>query len=95
MIDRPITLAAARPIEAGKFRNTLEQRRFARAVLADDDGNRLLEIKIEAIAQERQAEGIGLRLLDLLEVEPHALQVGRRQIDGATVFSGHFRTMAD
>src|SRR5579862_9918417 len=43
MINRPVSLAAAGLIVAGKRRDPLQQRRFARAVLADNDGDGALE----------------------------------------------------
>jgi hypothetical protein len=43
MVDRSVALAAAGLVVAGERRNALEQRRFAGAVLADDDGDGMVE----------------------------------------------------
>jgi hypothetical protein len=59
MIDRHIALAAAGLVIAGHRRDPFEQRRFAGAVLADDDGDRVRETQLEIVLQERQAERIG------------------------------------
>jgi hypothetical protein len=40
MIDRPIALSATGLVVTCQSRDTLQQRRFARAVFADDDGYR-------------------------------------------------------
>ena len=62
MVDRHVALAAARLVVAGKRGDAFERRRFAGTVLADDDGDGMLEGEIEPVAQERQAERIGLRV---------------------------------
>ena len=64
MIDRHIALAAASYVEAGQYRDALQERRFAGAVLADDDGDRPVEMQFEFLAQERQTERIRLGVGD-------------------------------
>ena len=64
MIERPITLAAACFIVAGKDGNALEQGRFSGAVLTDDNGDGVVEIDFESGPQKRQAERILLRITD-------------------------------
>ena len=59
MIDRHIALAAAGFVIARQRGDAFEQRRFAGAVFADDDGDGAVEIQLEIVAQERQAERIG------------------------------------
>src|SRR5689334_368429 len=51
-VEDVIAIAAAQ-IEAAKIRNPLQQRRFARAVLAHDDGDRPLEVELQLAALER------------------------------------------
>jgi hypothetical protein len=48
MIDRPITLAAARLVVTGQRSDTFQQSRFAAAVFANDDGDGVVEGEIEA-----------------------------------------------
>jgi hypothetical protein len=43
MIDGHIALTAARSIVAGELRDALEQSRFTGAILADDDGDGVVE----------------------------------------------------
>src|SRR5947209_13750813 len=79
MIHRPIALAASGLVIAGELRDAFEQGGLARAVLADDDGDRLLETKLEIIGEQRQREGIAPSIRDLSEVERDALEIGRRE----------------
>jgi hypothetical protein len=67
-----------------------EEGRLSRAVLADDDGDRLFEGEREVRTEQRQAKGIGLGVGDKRLVEPDALQIGRGQVDG-TLSSAHVR----
>ena len=60
MVDRHITLAAAGFVIAGEHGDAFKQRRFARAILADDDGDRPVETQFKIVAQQRKAERIGL-----------------------------------
>src|ERR1700749_2117501 len=46
MIDSPVALAAAGAVIARERGDALEQRRFAGAVLADDDGDGAVEAKL-------------------------------------------------
>jgi hypothetical protein len=85
MIDRPITLAAARFIVSGKRRNAFEQRRFPGAVFTDDDRDRTVEVEREAVVQKRQAKRIGRRIWHTGSIEPHTLEVRRRQSDRAAL----------
>jgi hypothetical protein len=88
MIDRRVTLSAAGLVIAGEHGDALEQRRFAGAVLADDDGDGAIKAQFEVVAQERQAERIHLAVAHARRIEPQPLQIRRRQIDVA-VSSGH------
>ena len=83
MVDRHVSLAAAGFVIASQHGDAFQQRRFAGAVLADDDGDRPVETQFEFIAQERQAERIGLAVGDARRLEPDALEVRRGQVDGA------------
>src|SRR6202035_203476 len=85
MIDRPITLAAARFIVSGKCCNPFEQRRLPGAVFADDDRDRAVEIKLETIVQKRQAIRIGRSIRHRGLIEPHPFEVRCRQSDRATL----------
>src|SRR5262249_50074807 len=49
MIDRHVALATTGFVVAGKHRDAFEQRRFADAVLAHDDGDRLVETEFEVV----------------------------------------------
>src|SRR6516165_6251080 len=89
MVDRPIALAAARLVVAGKHGNALEQRRLAGAVLADDDGDGVVECELESVLQERQAERIGLRLIDQSCVKPDSLEIGRQQVYRPVSLAAH------
>jgi hypothetical protein len=89
MIDRHVAFAAAGLVVAGEHRNPLQQRRFAGAVLADDDGDGVLEIELEVALQERQAERIGGGISDARSVEPDSLEIRRRQVDRAISPIGH------
>ena len=88
MIDRAIALAAAGFVIAGQHGDAFQQRGFASAVLADDDGDGLVETQFELLAQKRQAERIGRGISDALRVKPEPPQVRRRQVDRA-ISSGH------
>jgi hypothetical protein len=83
MIDRPITLATAGSVIAGERGDPLEQRRFARPVLTDDDGDGALEAQLEVVSQERQAERIGFAVRHARRIEPEPLEIRRRQVDVA------------
>jgi hypothetical protein len=85
MIDRPITLAAARFIVSGKCRNPFEQGRLPGAVFADDDRDRMVEIELKSLAQKRQAKRIGRRIRHPGLIEPDALEVRRRHFDRAAL----------
>ena len=49
--------AAARLVVAGERGDAFEQRRFARAVLADDDGDGRSKLELEIVAQEGRQNG--------------------------------------
>ena len=83
MIDGTVALAATGLVITGERRDAFEERRFPRAVLADDDRHRLVESDGEFVSQERQAERIDGLILDTVAIDPDAPQVGRRQIDDA------------
>jgi hypothetical protein len=72
VVDRPITPAPAGLVIAGQHGNSFQQRRFAGAVFADDDGDRTVESQLEVVTQERKAERIGLAVLDARWIEPDA-----------------------
>jgi len=80
MIDRPIALAAPGLVIAGQRRNSLQQRGFAGAVLADNDGDGTVEIELETVAEEGKTEWIGFAVGNGRRVKPEPLQIGRRQI---------------
>jgi hypothetical protein len=63
MIDRHIAFAAAGLVVAGERGDAFQQSRLTRAVLADDDGDGVLKVELEALLQEQRAERIGRRLL--------------------------------
>ena len=86
MIDRHVSLAAAGFVIAGEHGDAFQQRGFAGAVFADDDGDRPVEIQLEIVAQERQAERIGRAVGDTRRIEPYLPEVRRRQVDGAAAF---------
>jgi hypothetical protein len=86
MIDRPVTLAAAGFVIACQHGDPFQQRGFAGAVLAGDDGDRPIEVHFEIVAQEWQTERIGLAIVDARQIERYALQIWRRQVDGAISF---------
>jgi hypothetical protein len=81
MIDRHVALAAAGFVVAGQNGDPFQQRGFAGAVFAGDDGDRAVEIQIELISQERQAERIGRAVVDARRIEPDAPEIRRRHID--------------
>ena len=81
VIDRHVALAAAGFVVAGEHGDAFKKCGFARAVLADDDGDRLVKTQFEIVAQQGKAERIGLAVRDAGWVEPDALQIRRRQID--------------
>src|ERR1700722_4882307 len=89
VIDRPVALAAASLVVPRHYRDALQQGRLPRPVLADDDGDRPIEILLEIIAQERQAERIGLAIGDPRRIEPDAPEVWRRHVDCLVVSSRH------
>ena len=91
MIDRQISLGAAGFVIAREHGDALQQGRFAGAVLADDDGDGAIETQLEIVAQERQAERIGLAVGDPRRLEPDAPEIRRRQVD-RLVSSCHART---
>jgi hypothetical protein len=88
VIDRPVALAAACLVIAGEHGHPFEQRRFAGAVLPDNDRDRAIELKLEFLGEKRQAERIGRRIADPRPVEPDLSQVRRREIDRAGSFAG-------
>src|SRR5262245_28837323 len=88
MIDRHVAFAAAGFVVAGEHGDAFEQRGFTGTVLADDDGDRLVERELELVTQERQAIRIGGAALDARRIDPQSLQIPRWQIDRA-IFSGH------
>lgn len=81
MIDRRITLAAAGLVITDEDADAFQQSRFAGAVLADDDGDGAIEVKRELIVQKRQAERIGLAILNERRIDPYPLEIWRRQVD--------------
>jgi hypothetical protein len=83
VVDRCISLAAAGFVVTGEHGNAFQQGGFAGAVLADDDRDRPVETQLEIIAQQGQAERIGLAVGDPRWLEPDPLEIWRRQIDRA------------
>jgi hypothetical protein len=83
MIDRPIAPAAAGLVIAGKHGDPFQQRRFAGAIFADDDGDWPVKTQLEFTVQERKAERIGLAIVDARWIEPDAPEVWRRHVDGS------------
>ena len=81
MVDGAVTLAAAGVVKAREHRDAFEQRGFSGAVFAGDDGDRPIELQFEFVAQERQAERIGLAVGDAFGIEPDPPEIWRRQID--------------
>ena len=80
MVDRQVALAAAGFVVTGQRADRLEQRRFAGAVLADDDGDRRGEFEFELVAaEERQVPGIFFPVRDPRGLEQDALEIGRLQ----------------
>ena len=57
MIDRHIALAAAGLVVAGERRDAFEQRRFAGAVLADDDGDGAVETELKSSRRNGRQNG--------------------------------------
>ncbi len=86
MIDRSVALAATGFVISGQHRDAFKQRGFTRAVLAGDDGDRPVEIQVKAVAQERQAERIGLAVCDLGRIEPDPPEIRRGKIDRTVSF---------
>src|ERR1700722_11299566 len=85
MIDRPITLAATSLLISGEHGDAFEQSRLSGAVFADDDADRVVEIELKSLTQERQAKRIGRRVRYAGLIDPNALEVRRRQSDRATL----------
>jgi hypothetical protein len=83
MIDRRIALAAASLVIARERGDPLQQRRFAGAVLADNDGDGVLEAEFEVVAQKRKTKRIGRAIGNARGIEPKPPEVRRRQIDVA------------
>ena len=83
MVDRHVALAAAGLVVAGEHGDAFEKCGFARAVLADDDSDRLVKTQFEIVAQQGKAERIGFAVGDPRRLEPDALEVRRRQVDRA------------
>jgi hypothetical protein len=89
MVDRHVSLAAAGFVIASQHGDAFQQRRFAGAVLADDDGDGAIEAQFEIVAQQRQAERIGLAVGDARRLEPDALEIRCRQIDRPFAAGSH------
>jgi hypothetical protein len=70
VVDRHIALPAAGIVKSRKRGDPFQKRRFARAVLADNDRDRALETQFEIIAQQWEAERIGLAIGDARGLEP-------------------------
>src|SRR5580693_58846 len=85
MIDRPITLAATSLVISGERSDAFEQGRLSGAVFADDDSDRVVEIELKSLAQERQAKRIGRRVRYAGLIDPNTLEVRRRQSDRAAL----------
>jgi hypothetical protein len=83
VIDGRVALAAPGLIVARQHRKSLQQRRFAGAVLADDDGDGAIEAEREIVVQEWQAERIGLAVGNACWLKPYPSEVWGRQIDVA------------
>jgi len=83
VVDRHVALATAGFIVAGEHGDAFKKCGFARAVLADDDGDRLVKTQFEIIAQQGKAERIGLAAGDPRRLGPDPLEVRRRQVDRA------------
>jgi hypothetical protein len=81
MVDRHIALAAAGFVIAGQNGDPFEQCGFARAVLADNDGDGAIEGERELVTQKRQAKWIGLRIRHTGGVKPKPPEIGCRQVD--------------
>src|SRR6201986_5692449 len=90
MIDRHVALAASGSIIAGHGRDALQQRGLARAVLSYNDRDGAIEAKLEIVGQERQAERIGLPIVDPRWIEPDPLEIRCRQVDVALSPSRHW-----
>ena len=94
MVDGAIARTPAALVETGKHCDGFEQRRFAGAVLADDDGHRTVERQLEAgIAEQGEAERIGLPARYLLLIEPDPLEIGRGK-SGMSAHAGHVPVLA-
>ena len=76
MVDRHVALAATRLVKSGHRGDAFEDSRFARPVLANDDGDRLVKLEAEVTAEDRQAEWINVFRLYLLRLQPDAFQEG-------------------
>jgi hypothetical protein len=83
VIDRHITLAAARLVISGEHGDPLKQSGFAGTVFADNDGDLAIEAQFEIVLEKWQAERISLAIGDARGIEPQPLQIWRRQIDVA------------
>jgi hypothetical protein len=57
MIDRSVALAAACFVIPGKHGDAFKQGRFAGAVFADDDGDRLVETQLESSLRKGRQNG--------------------------------------
>jgi hypothetical protein len=64
VVNRHVPLAAAGLVVAGEHGDAFKKCGFARAVLADDDGDRLVKTQFEIVAQQGKAERIGLAIGD-------------------------------
>jgi hypothetical protein len=89
MVDRLIALAAAGLVVAGKHSDPLQERGFAGAVLADNDGDGAIEIELEVVLQKGKAKWIGLGIGDEFRIDPKPLQIGRGQTGPALLSRTH------
>ncbi|TWB55490.1 hypothetical protein FBZ94_1076 [Bradyrhizobium sacchari] len=93
VVDRHVALPAPGVVVTGERCNALEDRRLPGAILPDDDRDGGLEVELEIIRKDRQAERISLAVADLRWIEPNPFQV-RRQVDRSTASSAHARLPA-
>src|SRR5581483_10984384 len=89
MVGGHVAFPAARFVVSGERGDPFEQCRFPGAVLADDDGDGMVESQLEIVPQEWQAEWIGRDVARQRGVEPYAPEIGRRQIDGPISLVSH------
>src|SRR5687767_7657621 len=89
MIDRAIARTTPSFVEASEHRYPFQQRRLARAVLADKNRYGIIEDEFKfAMLEKWEAKGVNLAIGNVAAVQPDALEVRWRQC-GVSMVASH------